>query len=115
MHARLLLLALCAEVCPGQDTGLRPDVLLLSRIKIKMAETLRTQPNYTCLQRIERSQRRLPKHRYELLDNLRLEVALVEGKELFAWPGSKKFEDTELHQMVTGGAIGNGNFALHAR
>jgi len=115
MHARLLLLALCAEVCPGQDTGLRPDVLLLSRIKVKMAETLRTQPNYTCLQRIERSQRRLPKHRYELLDNLRLEVALVDGKELFAWPGSKKFEDTELHQMVTGGAIGNGNFALHAR
>jgi len=115
MHARLLLLALCAAACRGQDAGLPRDILLLSRIKVKMAETLRTQPNYTCVQRIERSQRRLPKHRYELLDNLRLEVALVDGKELFAWPGSKKFEDTELHQMVTGGAIGNGNFALHAR
>ena len=55
MHARLLLLALCAAVCRGQDTGLPPDILLLSRIKVKMAETLRTQPNYTCVQRIERS------------------------------------------------------------
>lgn len=115
MHARLLLLALCAAVCLGQDSGLPPEVLLLSQIKVKMAETLRTQPNYTCVQQIERSRRRVPKHRYELLDHLRLEVALVDGKELFAWPGSKKFEDTELHEMVTGGAIGNGNFALHAR
>jgi hypothetical protein len=80
-----------------------------------MEATLRRQPDYTCVQQVERSQRLAPRQRFELVDMLRLEVALVNGKELFAWPGSKKFEDTELRHMVSGGAIGNGNFALHAR
>src|SRR5262249_10228678 len=57
-----------------------------------------------------------PRHKYELRDMLRLEVALVDGKEMFAWPGEAKFEDTELFDMVPGGgAIGTGNFAAHAR
>jgi hypothetical protein len=80
-----------------------------------MEATLRRQPDYTCVQQVERSQRLAPRQRFELVDMLRLEVALVNGKELFAWPGSKKFEDTELRHMVSGGAIGNGDFALHAR
>jgi hypothetical protein len=108
------LLGLCAAACCAQPTDISPDLLLLTRIKTNMASTLRKQPNYTCVQQIERSQRRLPRQRFELVDMLRLEVALVGGKELFAWPGSKKFEDTELRQLVSGGAIGNGNFALHA-
>ena len=29
--------------------------------------------------------------------------------------GSKKFEDTNIADMVKGGAIGNGNFAMHAK
>ena len=44
-----------------------------------------------------------------------MEVALVDGKEMFAWPGSRKFEQTDLRSMVTTGTFGNGNFALHAR
>jgi hypothetical protein len=50
------------------------------------------------------------------LDTLRLEVALVEGKELFSWPGAGKFEEKGIGEIVgRGGAIGNGSFALHAR
>jgi hypothetical protein len=49
------------------------------------------------------------------MDVVRLEVALVNGKELFAWPGERNFQDREVSDMVTGGAIGNGNFALHAK
>ena len=48
-------------------------------------------------------------------DLLRVEVALVDGKEMFAWPGARKFEQTDLTEMVTAGAIGTGDFALHAR
>jgi hypothetical protein len=81
-----------------------------------MAQTLARQPDYTCIQQIERSNRRAPRHKYELRDMLRLEVALVDGKEMFAWPGEAKFEDTDLFDMVPGGgAIGTGNFATHAR
>jgi hypothetical protein len=49
------------------------------------------------------------------VDTLRLEVALVGGKEMFGWPGSKKFEDVDITEMVQRGAIGNGSFGLHAR
>ena len=106
---------LCAVLCPAQNAGLAPDLILLAKIKTRMAATLRSQPNYTCVQEIERSQRRVPRHRFEMVDMLRLEVALIDGTEVFAWPGARKFEDTELRHMVTSGAIGNGDFALHAR
>jgi hypothetical protein len=99
----------------AQSSQLAPEVATLSKIKRRMVETLARQPNYTCIQQVERSHRRLPRGKYELLDLVRIEVALVEGKEMFAWPGSRKFEDMDLGTMVTGGAIGTGNFATHAR
>jgi hypothetical protein len=94
---------------------LAPELATLARIRVAMAETLARQPDYTCVQQIERSRRMLPRRRFELHDLLRIEVALVEGKEFFAWPGARKFEETDLTEMVTGGAIGTGDFALHAR
>jgi hypothetical protein len=98
----------------GAQTAIAPETLLLARIKVRMSETLAALPNYTCVQTIERSRRRAPDRRFEFLDNVRLEVALVDGKELFAWPGATVFEERELANMV-GGTIGNGNFALHAK
>ena len=92
-----------------------PELLLLSKASLRMAQSLKRMPNYTCLETIERSQRLAKRRKFELIDVLRLEVGLVEGKELFAWPGSGKFEDKELSDMVpAGGAIGNGSFAAHA-
>ena len=87
----------------------------IARIRAHMADNLQRLPNYTCTQTIERSMRPARSRRFQLLDTLRLEVALVEGKELFAWPGSGKFDDRELSEIVGSGASGNGNFGLHAR
>lgn len=92
-----------------------PPAALLGTVRQRMAQNLAHLPNYTCLQTIERTQRRAPSRRFTLLDTVRLEVALVNGKELFSWPGEKKFEDKEISEIVSGGAIGNGNFALHAK
>jgi hypothetical protein len=97
------------------ERELTSETLLLARIKVKMSENLSRLPNYTCLETIERSRRRAPSRRFRLVDTLRLEVALVGGKELFSWPGASAFEEKELRDMVGGGAIGNGNFGLHAR
>ncbi|MFN7936325.1 MAG: hypothetical protein U0R19_23550 [Bryobacteraceae bacterium] len=94
---------------------LSPDALLLAKVKLRAAENLEKLPNYTCLETIERSRRRASTRRFELVDLLRLEVGLVDRKELFAWPGSGEFTDTEIADMVGHGAIGNGSFALHAR
>jgi len=86
----------------------------LPRIRAQMAEFLRGQPNYTCTETIERT-RQAPASRAKVEDTLRLEVALVDGKEMFAWPGSKQFEDRDLSEMVSTGMFGNGNFAIYAR
>jgi hypothetical protein len=103
-------------VVAAQSGGVPLEQATLGRIRARMAETLARQPNYTCVQQIERSSRRAPRHKYQLRDMLRLEVALVDGKEMYAWPGESKFEDRDLLDMVPGGgAIGTGDFATHAR
>src|ERR1700694_2080018 len=107
---------LCISVSPSIAQELAPEILLLARIKVRAAENLQRLPNYTCTQTIERSHRSGKARKFEPLDTLRLEVALVEGKELFSWPGAGKFEDKGIGEIVGGGgAIGNGSFALHAK
>jgi hypothetical protein len=109
-------LLLCFLISPSDAQPLAPEILLLGRIKAKAAENLQRLPNYTCTQTIERSHRNGKSRKFEPLDTLRLEVALVEGKELFSWPGAGKFEEKGIGEIVGGGgAIGNGSFALHAK
>ena len=93
------------------QSSLSPDLELLTKVRLRMQFHLRHQPNYTCVETIERSSRAKSTHKLRVLDTLRLEVALVDGREMFGWPGSKKFEDTDVTKLVTSGAIGfNGNF-----
>lgn len=91
------------------------EMVLLGRIQNVVKENLSHLPDFTCVETIERSQRLPNAKKYQFLDNVRLEVALVEGKELYAWPGAPKFEERDLRDMVGGGAIGTGDFALHAK
>jgi hypothetical protein len=110
---RTLAVALTV-LCLRAQSVLTPDLEALTKIRLRMIFNLQHQPNYTCVETIERFSRPKPTNKLKVVDTLRLEVALVQGRELFAWPGSKKFEEGELSQMVTSGAIGNGNFAVHA-
>jgi hypothetical protein len=87
---------------------------LLARIQTNMSDVLLRQPNYTCTETVERT-RQPAGSRSGIEDTLRLEVALVEGKEMFAWPGSTQFEDRDLRELVSTGMFGNGNFAIFAR
>ena len=105
-----LLLVTCAA---GQP--LAPETLLLARIRQHMEQVLTRQPNYTCLETIERSRRSGRGRKFQLMDALHLEVAVVEGKELFSWPGEREFKERDLRELAPTGAIGNGSFALHAR
>lgn len=108
------LAAVCPLVAQDAPAPLPDHVVLLSRAKQHMRQVLLRQPNYTCQMSLERSRRRNPRRGFELLDQLRLEVALVDGKEIFSWPGARKFDDRELRDMV-GGTSSTGSFALHAR
>ena len=98
------VLTVCAQEIP-------PETLQLAHIRFHMLEQLREEPNYTCVESVERSRRAGAKKSFQLQDTLRLEVALVDRKEMFAWPGAKKFESADVRDLVKNGAIGNGNFA----
>ena len=111
---RLWACVLLIPLCAGAQ-GLAPEVLLLSRIKRHMEQVLNRQPNYTCLETIERSRRSGKSRQFQLIDALHLEVAVVEGKEMFSWPGEREFKERDLRELVPTGAIGSGSFALHAR
>ena len=115
MISRLVLLCITGlPLCLAQSLQ-QQDILRLARIKGAIKRHLDSMPNYTCLQTVERY-RRLPNGKSESLnDVLRLEVAYVSGRELFAWPGSTRFEDSELREIVSTGAFSTGSFALHAR
>lgn len=104
---------LLSALAPAQP--LAPEVLLLARIRRHMEQVLNRQPNYTCLETIERSQRARRNGRFRLVDALHLEVAVVDGKELFSWPGEREFKDRDLRELAPTGTIGNGSFALHTR
>jgi len=88
---------------------------LLTLIRTKMADNLSRLPNYTCLQTIERSHRGVGKKRFNRQDLVRLEVALVEGRERFAWPGAQRIEETDLSKLLETGVFGSGNFGIFAR
>ena len=94
---------------------LAADAALLERIRTRMAVNLARVPNYTCVETIERSARRSPRQEFQTLDRLRLEVALVEGKEMYSWPGAGKFEERTPGEIVPGGTTTTGDYALHAQ
>jgi hypothetical protein len=100
------LLFMAQTAVHPQSTG-----ALAKRIVEHMARTLAVQPNYTCLEAMERWV--TPKNgKRTLQDRVRFEVALVDGKEMFAWPGAQKFEVTDLSTMLPGGLVDSGDFAI---
>ena len=81
-----------------------------------MAENLGRLPDYTCAQTTQRTRRHNPSRPFQPVDTVRLEVALVEGKELFGWPGDSKIAEPDLSQLIgSGGMMSNGSFALLAK
>ena len=106
-------LLLCLSTASDAQEEVAPE--RIERIKAKMADNLRRLPNYTCTETIERFMRGPRSRIFAPLDTLRLEVALVDGNELFARAGAGKVEEKDIWEIVgDGAAIGNGDFALLA-
>lgn len=105
-----ILLAAGAASAFGQSEA----SILLGKIRARMGENLTRLPNYTCGETIERTDKGPKARKANPVDTVRLEVALVDGRELFGWPGSNRIASSDLSTLV-GGTVGNGDFALHAR
>ncbi|HSB18014.1 MAG TPA: VWA domain-containing protein [Bryobacteraceae bacterium] len=95
--------------CPAQERQSSRELELLSHVQQRMAEDLDRLPDYFCQETIERSAK-LPRQNLLFRDRIRLDVAYIGLKEMFAWPGSAKFEYSSPDRMVSGGASGFGSF-----
>ncbi len=108
------LIALCAAASCAAQSQMAPELVELAHIKQHMQEHLTRIVNLTCLETIERARSDRNGHLGKS-DTLRLEVAFVDGKELFSKPGEEKFEDRDIRAYCRGGAMETGLFASLAR
>jgi hypothetical protein len=101
---------------------------LFKQTREKVLDNAHRIPHYTCVETISRTQynpsrtagtcqslmalrklvptRGLPAFR----DRLRLDVAVVENREIFSWAGAGKFETNDVGDLVGNGASGSGEF-----
>ena len=94
----------------AQSPDIPPNVLFLSRAMRHIRQTITVVPNFTCTETIYREQLTPPAKKFEQLDVVRLEVAKVGSKEVFAWPGARRFEEKPIASFVGAGMIGDGIF-----
>jgi hypothetical protein len=84
---------------------------LLQRIRSKVSSRLSQLPNYTCSETIDRFLKR-PSTSLEPVDRVRLEVAFVGSRELYAEPGGQ-FQEGHASRLVSTGTISDGEFGSH--
>ncbi|MEP7354794.1 MAG: hypothetical protein ABI824_16315 [Acidobacteriota bacterium] len=89
------------------------DQQRLEKIRDTAVTTLFAQPNYTCLETVIRQHE--VNGVLQVEDKLKLEVAIVNGKELFGWPGAASFEDLDVMSVIRGGLFDTGNFGIYPR
>ena len=134
MWRRLLILSVLASPSGLFAQAELPEhVIALARIKGRMQQSLEHIPNYTCRQTIERARltknavrqlerrsRRQRKARDEVSlplessDKLQVDLAYVDGEELYSWPDAESFAEQSLGEMVGFGNLSMGIFAATA-
>ncbi|MBZ5623727.1 MAG: hypothetical protein LAQ69_34260 [Acidobacteriia bacterium] len=103
-----------AGALPAQD--LPQWMLQLVQIKRKAKAEFVRLPNFACVETINRFHRMPRSEEFKPMDTVRLEVAFVDGKELFAPIGGSSFHEIDLSDLVRGGgAMGTGAFSAMAR
>jgi hypothetical protein len=101
---------------------------LFNGVRAKVLANLNKTPRYTCVETIQREVRRTIRTRDGCSaaaisaasddsgivlwrDRLRLDVAVIDGNETFAWAGARRFETDDVDKLVGGGATGTGDFS----
>jgi hypothetical protein len=92
------------------QSQLPKDVIQLSQLKREVRKAVATLDNYTCVETIDREERKNARQRFQHLDTLNVEVAVVKDRELYSWPGAKEFEDRDVAEMVGAGLMSTGGF-----
>jgi len=111
----------------GANSGPSEVQALFNRARAKVLANLERTPRYTCIETIDRQVRRTMRTRGGCSaavaagagdsglvlwrDRLRLDVAVINGTETFAWAGARQFETDDVDKLVGGGVTGTGDFA----
>ncbi|MES1258716.1 MAG: hypothetical protein ABUS51_09805 [Acidobacteriota bacterium] len=106
------LLVLALPPVPADE--IPAHILNLARIERKMTAELKRLPDYTCLETISRYTA-AQGGKMKPYDRIRIDVAIVDGKELYSWPGAKSFDDRGLGAMVNNGFLSDGDFSAMSR
>ncbi|HEY6307752.1 MAG TPA: hypothetical protein VI488_14975 [Candidatus Angelobacter sp.] len=130
MHRRCALaIVILVSALAGLGQQGPDPALVLQRTQERLLADLARLPRYTCVQTITRryylpplglphscagiiAEHEKRKEELPLLgwDRLRLEVAIVEGKDVYSWVGAAKFEEGNIEQLAGRGPLGSGDF-----
>jgi hypothetical protein len=102
-----------AAICAAQVTPATGDIAQtqLTEVRAGMGRTLRSLPNYVCLQKTERLRASQSKAKPKAVDTIELEIAHVGDKEMYSWPGRNMFADSQLQKELSSGLVGTGAYA----
>jgi hypothetical protein len=102
---------LCAATLASVVFAQAPDEKLIPALRARVERMIRKIPNYTC---IETTTRRdtgaIGCPECEIEDRIRLEVAVVDRREMFALPGSSAFGQTKISAFVSEGTVASGDY-----
>lgn len=114
----------------GRGQELADPATALLQVRERLLPELARMPHYTCVQTITRKYFRAPSHHHDKdchtiiaasqvrrrelplqgWDRLRLEIAIVQGGNVFSWLGASRFEDSDIEAFAGRGPLGSGDF-----
>ena len=126
---QILASACTAAICLAQQPQTDPMQLLI-QVRHKVAQGISHIPRYLCTESVEREKLRLPsgvkqdlcpeileafanpsrRFRVVSADRLRLDVAVIDKREIYSWVGEGRFGDQSLSQLVNSGLTSTGSF-----
>ncbi|MCU0226822.1 MAG: hypothetical protein MUF01_04215 [Bryobacterales bacterium] len=90
------------------------DAPLLAALRRAVTASTQAAANHTCQVEVSRLQKK-PSVGQNMEEQGRLEVAFLQGKEHFAWPGAAGFQADDLRDILVMGLSGSGSYAAHLR
>lgn len=116
MSAAIVTVAtLCNIARPSGQDPIPKTTLIASQIRLKALQTFKPNLSFICFETITRSERSSGSSAFHTIDSLSLEVAMVDGKELFSWPGDSKFSNHPPKQLVAAGFTTSGEFLANVQ
>jgi pathogenesis-related protein 1 len=124
----LFVCGLAAVVQPMMWAQTSDGSDVLKRIRENVMDTATRLPRYTCSLKIERAQyeaapgkardcdglaaqqSRGQIGRLEETDRVRLDVAIGDANEIYSWVGEDRFDDRDVFDLVSAGALQNGGY-----